>query len=101
MVREIFYTAVKYNEDSSTQHATGVTIQSEWPALKQALARQGFHIKSWFLIDDAPECEPIKDRGLSSRYTAACGFPRHSPNRTRPPRHPEFRNLDSRFPRPL
>ncbi|NIM28742.1 MAG: hypothetical protein GTO67_09495, partial [Gammaproteobacteria bacterium] len=54
MVREIFYTAVRYNEDGSTQHASGVTRQNEWPALKRALARQGFHIKSWFLIDESP-----------------------------------------------
>ena len=54
MVREIFYTAVKYNEDGNTQHASGVTTQSEWPSLKRALARQGFHIKSWYLIDESP-----------------------------------------------
>jgi hypothetical protein len=54
MVREIFYTAVKYNEDGSTQHASGVTTQLEWPALKRKLARQGFRIKSWFLIDEHP-----------------------------------------------
>lgn len=54
MVREIFYTAVKYNEDGNTQHASGVTRQPDWPALKQELAKQGFRIKSWFLIDDAP-----------------------------------------------
>jgi hypothetical protein len=54
MVREIFYTAVKYNEDGSTQHASGVTTQPEWPALKRELARQGFHIKSWFPIDEPP-----------------------------------------------
>jgi hypothetical protein len=54
MAREIFYTAVKYNEDGSTQHASGVTIQAEWPKLKGNLARQGFRIKSWFLIDESP-----------------------------------------------
>lgn len=54
MVREIFYTAVKYNEDGSTQHASGVTTQPEWPELKRELARQGFHLKSWFLIDELP-----------------------------------------------
>lgn len=54
MVREIFYTAVKYNEDGNTQHASGVTTQLEWPALKRKLARQGFHIKSWCLIDESP-----------------------------------------------
>ena len=54
MVREIFYTAVKYNEDGSTQHASGVTTQPDWPALKRQLARQGFHIKSWCLIDESP-----------------------------------------------
>lgn len=54
MVREIFYTAVKYNEDGSTQHASGVTTQPEWPELKRELARQGFHLKSWFLIDEPP-----------------------------------------------
>lgn len=54
MVREIFYTAVKYNEDGNTQHASGVTTQSQWPALKRTLARQGFRVKSWFLIDESP-----------------------------------------------
>jgi hypothetical protein len=54
MAREIFYTAVKYNEDGNTQHASGVTTQAEWPKLKSDLARQGFRIKSWFLIDDPP-----------------------------------------------
>ncbi len=54
MVREIFYTAVKYNEDGNTQHASGVTTQLEWPALKRKLARQDFHIKSWCLIDEPP-----------------------------------------------
>ena len=54
MLRELFYTAVKYNEDSSTQHASGVTTQLEWPALKRRLAGQGFRIKSWCLIDEPP-----------------------------------------------
>ncbi len=54
MVREIFYTAVKYTEDGNTQHASGVTIQPEWPALKRELADQGFHIKSWYPIDEPP-----------------------------------------------
>lgn len=54
MAREIFYTAVKYNEDGSHQHASGVAAQFEWPLLKRQLARQGFHIKSWCLIDDSP-----------------------------------------------
>ena len=54
MVREIFYTAVKYNEDGNTQHASGVTRQLEWPALKRELADQGFHIKSWYPIDEPP-----------------------------------------------
>lgn len=51
MAREIFYTAVKYNEDGSTQHASGVTPQSEWPELKRRLAEQGFRMKSWFLME--------------------------------------------------
>lgn len=54
MVREIFYTAVKYTEDGNTQHASGVTTQAEWPALKRELARQGFRIKSWYIIDESP-----------------------------------------------
>ena len=54
MVRQIFYTAVKYSEDGNTQHASGVTTQPEWPALKRELADQGFHIKSWCLIDEPP-----------------------------------------------
>ncbi len=54
MVREIFYTAVKYNEDGNTQHASGVTTQREWPALKRELADRGFHIKSWYPIDEPP-----------------------------------------------
>ena len=54
MVREIFYTAVKCNEDGNTQHASGVTTQLEWPALKRELARQEFHIKSWYPIDELP-----------------------------------------------
>ena len=54
MVREIFYTAVKYNEDGNTQHASGVTTQPEWAALKRELADQGFHIKSWYPIDEPP-----------------------------------------------
>ena len=54
MVREIFYTAMKVNEDGSTQHASGVTTQPEWPQVKRELARQGFHIKSWSLIDESP-----------------------------------------------
>ena len=52
MVREIFYTAVKYNEDGNTQHAAGVTTQPNWPEFKRALARQGFRIKSWYLLDE-------------------------------------------------
>lgn len=55
MVREIFYTAVKCNEDGTTQHASGVTTQPEWPEVKHELARQGFHIKSWSLIDEPPQ----------------------------------------------
>lgn len=101
MAREIFYTALKYNEDGTTQHAAGVTVQSEWTALKQKLARQNFHIESWCLIDDAPQCEPISDRDRSSRYTAACGFARHSPSRIRPPRRRESRSPDSRSSRQL
>lgn len=54
MVREIFYTAVRYNEDGNTQHASGVTTQREWPEVKRELARQGFHIKSWSLIEEPP-----------------------------------------------
>lgn len=54
MVREIFYTAVKYNEDGNTQHASGVTTQPEWPEVKHELAQQGFRVKSWSLIDDSP-----------------------------------------------
>ncbi len=54
MSREIFYTAVKYQADGNTLHASGVTTQTEWPTLKRDLARQGFHIKSWFLIDESP-----------------------------------------------
>lgn len=54
MVREIFYTAVKYDEDGNTQHASGVALQSDWSALKKTLARQGFRIKSWYLIDESP-----------------------------------------------
>ena len=54
MVREIFYTAVKYDQDGNTQHASGVTTQFEWPELKRELARQGFRIKSWHLIDEPP-----------------------------------------------
>lgn len=54
MVREIFYTAVKYNEGGNTQHASGVTTQPEWPEVKRELARQGFRIKSWSLIDESP-----------------------------------------------
>ncbi len=52
MVREIFYTAVKYNEDGNTQHASGVTTQPQWPELKRELARQDFRIKSWHLLDE-------------------------------------------------
>lgn len=101
MAREIFYTAVKYNEDGSTQHATGVTTQLGWPALKQSLARRKFHIKSWCLIDESPPCEPINDRDLSAQYTAACDFARRSPNRSRPPRRQESRNPDNRSSHPL
>lgn len=54
MVREIFYTAVRSNEDGTTQHASGVTTQTEWTQLKRELAKQGFRIKSWSLIDEAP-----------------------------------------------
>jgi hypothetical protein len=54
MLREIFYTAVKYDGNGNTQHASGVTTQVEWPTLKRDLARQGFHIKSWFLVDESP-----------------------------------------------
>lgn len=54
MSREIFYTAVRYEADGNTCHASGITTQTEWPALKRALARQGFHIESWYLIEDAP-----------------------------------------------
>lgn len=54
MVREIFYTAVKYDEDGNTRHASGIALQTEWSALKKMLARQGFRIKSWYLIDEAP-----------------------------------------------
>jgi hypothetical protein len=54
MAREIFYTAVKYNEDGSTQHASGVALQSDWPRVKNQLAEQGFHIKSWFLMEAMP-----------------------------------------------
>jgi hypothetical protein len=54
MGREIFYTAVKYNEDGSTQHASGVTMQSDWSTLKKTLASQGFRIKSWYPIDESP-----------------------------------------------
>jgi len=54
MVREIFYTALKYDEDGNTQHASGVAIQTEWSALKKTLADQGFHIKSWYPIDESP-----------------------------------------------
>jgi hypothetical protein len=54
MLREIFYTAVKYDEDGNTQHASGVALQPEWSALKKMLARQGFRIKSWYLIDESP-----------------------------------------------
>jgi len=54
MEREIFYTAVKTNEDGNTQHASGVTPQSNWPSLKRELARHGFRIKSWCLMDDSP-----------------------------------------------
>jgi len=54
MVREIFYTAVKYDEDGNTQHASGVAVQTGWPELKRELAGQGFHIKSWYLIDESP-----------------------------------------------
>jgi hypothetical protein len=52
MVREIFYTAVKVDEDGNTQHASGVATQPEWPALKRELARQDFRIKSWHLLDE-------------------------------------------------
>lgn len=54
MEREIFYTAVRCSEDGNTQHASGVTTQAEWPLLKIELARQGFRIKSWCLIDESP-----------------------------------------------
>jgi len=54
MAREIFYTAVKYNEDGNTQHASGVATQPEWPALKRKLAVQGFRIKSWYPLDELP-----------------------------------------------
>lgn len=54
MSREIFYTAVPYETGGNTSRASGITTQAEWPALKRALARQGFHIESWYLIDDAP-----------------------------------------------
>ncbi len=54
MVREIFYTAVKYEEDGNTRHASGVAVQTDWSVLKKTLARQGFRIKSWYLIDDSP-----------------------------------------------
>ena len=54
MVREIFYTAVKYDEDGNTQHASGVAVQTEWSALKRELATQGVHIKSWYPIDESP-----------------------------------------------
>ena len=54
MVREIFYTAVKYNEDGNTQHASGVAVRTEWSALKKTLAKQGFRIKSWYPIDESP-----------------------------------------------
>ena len=54
MGREILSTAVKCNDDGSTQHASGVSTQLEWPALKRELARQGFRIKSWYLVDEAP-----------------------------------------------
>lgn len=53
MSREIFYTAVKYESDGNTRHATGIATQSEWPDLKRELARQDFHIKSWYLIDES------------------------------------------------
>lgn len=53
MPREIFYTAVRYDRDGNTLHASGVTTQTEWPALKRDLARRGFRIKSWFLIDES------------------------------------------------
>lgn len=53
MPREIFYTAVKCEADGNTRHASGVTTQSDWPNLKRSLARQGFRIKSWFLIDES------------------------------------------------
>ncbi|GMQ74886.1 MAG: hypothetical protein BMS9Abin01_0126 [Gammaproteobacteria bacterium] len=52
MLREIFYTAVKADEDGNTQHASGVTTQPEWPELKRELARQDFRIKSWHLLDE-------------------------------------------------
>lgn len=54
MPREIFYTAVKYEVDGNTRRASGITTQAEWPNLKRALAHQGFHIESWFLIDESP-----------------------------------------------
>ena len=54
MVREIFYTAVKYNENGNTQHASGVTTQPEWPTLKRELADQGFRIRSWYPLDEPP-----------------------------------------------
>ena len=54
MEREIFYTAVRCSEDGNTQHASGVTTRREWPWLKAELARQGFRIKSWCLIDESP-----------------------------------------------
>ena len=54
MVREIFYTAVKYNENGNTRHASGVTTQPEWPTLKRELADQGFRIRSWYPLDEPP-----------------------------------------------
>ena len=52
MLREIFYTAVKSNQDGKPRHASGVTTQPQWPALKRELARQDFRIKSWYLLDE-------------------------------------------------
>jgi len=54
MLREIFYTAVKYDEDGNTQHASGVAVRTEWSALKKTLARQGVRMKSWYPIDESP-----------------------------------------------
>jgi len=52
MKQEIFYTTAKLTNDGTTRCPTGVASPSEWPELKRHLRRNGFRIKSWYLIDD-------------------------------------------------